>query len=151
MWVSEGFQYPAMSSSNVKWKRSVDNTKIFGALLTDLSKAFDCLNHELLIAKLNAYGFSLTAIKLAHNYLSNRKQRIKINSSYSSLLEIIFGVPQGSILGPLLFNNLLIDLFFIIEHIDIASYADDNTPYVSADNIDGVIKTLEEAPEILFK
>ena len=53
-----------------KWKRSVDNRKMFGALLTDLSKAFDCLDHELLIAKLNAYGFSLTALKLVHNYLS---------------------------------------------------------------------------------
>ena len=87
-----------------KWKRSVDNSKMFGALLTDLSKAFDCLDHELLIAKLNAYGFSLTALKLVHNYLSNRKQRTKINSTYSSLLEIIFVVPQGSIPGPLLFN-----------------------------------------------
>ena len=87
-----------------KWKRSIDNTKMFGALLTDLFKVFDCLDHELLMAKLNAYGFSLTALKLVHNYLSNRKQRTKINSTYSSLLEIIFGVPQGSILGPLLFN-----------------------------------------------
>ena len=87
-----------------KWKRSIDNSKMFGALLTDLLKAFDCLDHELLIAKLNAYGFSLTALKLVHNYLSNRKQRSKINSTYSSLLKILFGVPQGSILGPLLFN-----------------------------------------------
>ena len=86
------------------WKRSAENSKMFGSLLTDLSKAFDCLNHELLIAKLNAYGFSLTALKLIHNYLSNRKQQTKINSTYSSLLEIIFEVPQGSILGPLLFN-----------------------------------------------
>ena len=134
-----------------QWKRSVDNSKMFDALLTDLSAAFDCLDHELLIAKLNAYGFSLTALKLVHNYLSNRKQRTKINSTYSSLLEIIFGVPQGSILGPLLFNIFLIDLFFIIEDTEIASYADDNTPYVIADNIDGVIKSLEEASEILFK
>ena len=87
-----------------KWKKSVGNSKMFDALLTDLSKDFDCLNHELLIAKLNAHGFSLTALKLVHNYLSNRKQRTKINSTYSSLLEIIFWVPQGSILGPLLFN-----------------------------------------------
>ena len=101
------------------------------------------------MAKLN--GFSLTALKLVHNCLSNRKQQTKINSTYSSLLEIIFEVPQGSILGPLLFNICLIDLFFIIEDIDIASYADDNTPYVIADNIDGVIKSLEEASEILFK
>ena len=127
-----------------KWKKSVDNSNIFGALLTDLSKAFDCLDHELLIAKLNAYGFSLTALKLGHNYLSNRKQRTKINSTYSSLLEIIFGIPQGSILGPLLFNIFLIEIFFIIEDTDIASFANDNTPYVIADNIDGVIKPLEE-------
>ena len=87
-----------------KWKRSIDNSKMFGALLTDLLKAFDCLDHELLIAKLNAYGFSLTALKLVHNYLSNRKKRTKINQQYSSLLEITFGATQGSILGPLLFN-----------------------------------------------
>ena len=86
-----------------KWKGSVDNSKMFGALVTNLSRAFDCLHHELLIAKVNAHGFSLTALKLVHNYLSNRKQRTKINSLYNSLLKIIFGVPQGSILGPLLF------------------------------------------------
>ena len=116
-----------------KQKRSGDNDKIFGVLFTDLLKAFDCHDRELLMAKLNAYGFSLTALKLVLNYLSNRKQRTKINSSYSSLLEIIFWVPQGSILGPLSFNIFLIDLFFIIEDTDIANYADDNTPYVSAD------------------
>ena len=77
---------------------------MFGVLLTDLPKDFDCLDRELLIAKLNGYGFSLTALKLVHNYLSNKKQRTKINSSYSSLLQIIFGVPQGSIIRPLLFN-----------------------------------------------
>ena len=77
-----------------KWKRSVDNSKMFDALLTHLSKAFDCLDHELLIAKLNAYGFSLTVLKLVHNYLSNSKQHTKINSTDSSLLETIFGVPQ---------------------------------------------------------
>ena len=115
-----------------KWKRSVDNSKLFGALLADLSKVFDCLNHELLIAKLKAFEFSLTVLKLVHNCLSNRKQRTKINSTYSSLLEIIFGVPEGSILGPLLFNIVLTDLFFIIEETDIASYADNNAPYVMA-------------------
>ena len=87
-----------------KWKSSVDKGKVFGALLTDLSKAFDCLSHELIIAKLNAYELSLSALKLIQSYLSERKQRTKINQAYSSREEILFGVPQGSIFGPILFH-----------------------------------------------
>ena len=68
--------------------------KFFGALLTDVSKAFDCLPHELLIAKLHAYGFSLAALRLVHSNLSNRKQRTKINESFSSWEEILLGVPH---------------------------------------------------------
>ena len=86
-----------------KWKSAIDNRNVFGALLTDLSKAFNCLSYGLLIAKLNAYGFSIAALRLVQNYLSNRKQRTKINSDFSSWEEILFGVPQGSILGPLSF------------------------------------------------
>ena len=132
-------------------KKSFDNGKAFGALLTDLSKTFNCLDHELLIAKLNAYGFSLTALKLIHDYLSNRKERTKINSPYNDWHDIILGVSQGSILGPLLFNIFLIDLFFIVEDFDIASYANGNTPYVNANNMDRVVKSLEEASNQLFK
>ena len=73
-----------------KWKNTVDKGKIFGALLAGLSKAFDSLSHDLLIAKLNAYGFSLPALKLVHSYLSNRKQRTKINNAYCSWKEILF-------------------------------------------------------------
>ena len=72
--------------------------------MTDLSKAFDCLSHELLIAKLDAFGFDKISLKLVHNYLSNHKQRVKKNDSYGSWREILYGVPQGSILEPLLFN-----------------------------------------------
>ena len=109
-------------------------------MLTDLSKAFDCLNHELLVAKLNAYGFTLPALKLVHDYLSDRKQRTRVNNSYSTWFEILFGVPQGSILGPLLFNIFLADLFFILSETDIANYADDNTPYTSSNDVNGLIK-----------
>ena len=74
-----------------KWQSAVDNKRNFGALLTNLSKAFDCLPHDLLLAKLNAYGFSLLALRLVQSYLSNRKQRTKINSESSSWEEILFG------------------------------------------------------------
>ena len=81
-------------------------------MLTDLWKAFDCLNHELIV-KLNAYGFNLPALKLVHDYLSDREQRTRVNNLYITWFEILFGVPQSSILGSLLFNIFLTDLFFI--------------------------------------
>ena len=76
-----------------KWKKSVDNGGVFGALLTDLSEAFDCIPHDLIIAKLEAYGFHMDALKLIHDYLSNRKQRLEVNDAYSSLKGIFYGVP----------------------------------------------------------
>ena len=117
-----------------KWKKVVDNNKDFGAMLTDLSKAFDCICHDLLVAKLHAYGLSLPALKMIQDYLLDRKQRTKARSSYSSWENIITGVPQGSILGPLLFNIFLWDLFLEHEECCFTNYADDTTPYVVANN-----------------
>ena len=107
-----------------KWRQSLDSGGQAVAVLTDLSKAFDCLDHELLIAKLNAYGFDKSSLTFIYSYLSERKQRTKINSSFSSWAEILFGVLQGSILGPLLFNAYICDLFFEVKDLEYASFAD---------------------------
>ena len=84
------------------------------------------------------------------NYLSNKKQTTEINTAYSSWEEILFGIPQGSILGPLLFNIFICDLFVIMNKVDFASYADDNTPYVMGNSVKEVINSLKEASDELF-
>lgn len=131
-------------------QRQLDKKKCAAALLMDLSKAFDCIDHELLVAKLYAYGFSLDAINYIWSYLSSRFQRVGIDGVFSSLQEILNGVPQGSILGPLLFNIFLNDfLFRYDEHLNatsdicVCNYADDNTFCASADNISEVKLKLE--------
>ena len=106
-----------------------------GVLLTDLSKAFDCLAHDLLIGKLEAYGFDYTSLKLIYSYFASRHQRVRVNSNYSSWNEIINGVPYGSILGPVLFNIYLSDLFPFTNESEITNYADDNSPYACKESI----------------
>ena len=131
-------------------EKNVVNGSVFRALLTDLSKAFDCIPHDLIIAKLEAYGFHIDALKLIHDCLSNRKQRVKVNDAYSSWMDIFYSVPQGSILGPLLFNIHLCDLFYFLEDLDIASYADDTTIYTVSEKKESVIRALETSSSLLF-
>ena len=101
----------------------------------------------MLIAKLNAYGLSLSALKPVYSYLQNRKQRTKIGPSYSLWEKIVAGVPQGSILGPLLFNIFLCDLFLSIENNYFTNYADDTIPYVIGNDPDGVVSELKDITE----
>ena len=125
-----------------KWKKCLDDKGACGVLLTDLSKAFDCLRHDLLIAKLNAYGFNLASLKLIHHYLSYRFQRVRVNSNYSSWFEILFGVPQGSIMGPTVFNIYMAGLFLLSIESIISNFADDNSPFLCSSDDDTVIQKL---------
>ena len=121
-----------------KWKNTLDKSKHVGAVFMDLSKAFDTINHDLLIAESETYGFSINALLFMLSYLKKRSQRVRINSSFSTWEEVIAGVPQGSILGPLLFSKFLNDIFYFENRAFVSNYSDDNVLYAFGSNLEEV-------------
>ena len=117
----------------------------------DLSKAFDCIPHDLLIAKMEVYGFDFDTLVFFYLYLKRRKQNVKINNVFSTFQVLLSGVPQGSILGPILFNIFINDLFLWIDEATLHNFADDNTLSAFAKSITELIRILEKESEIAIK
>ena len=132
-------------------RNALDQKHAVGALFMDLSKAFDCLPHSLLVAKLHAYGLTPAACCLLGNYLSGRRQRVKISNARSTWETLAKGVPQGSILGPLLFNIFINDMFYFMGKRPVYNYADDNSLSNSAPSVDEVLSNLRHDCEISLR
>ena len=134
-----------------KLEESKDRRDKFGDLFTDLSKTFDCIDHNLLITKIFWYGVTTRLHDLIFSYLRNRTHSVRINNSYSNKHEIMYGVPQVSVLGPLLFNIDLIDLFLECEDDCIYSYADGTTPYTCAEDMSSIITEFQRIANKIFR
>ena len=107
------------------WRASFDRCEAVAAVAIDLSKAFDSVCHSLLLAKLKAFGFSNTGIELMSAYLRGRRQRVKLDGVYSEWRTVRTGVPQGSLLGPLMFNMYMNDRNYFVGNTSLRLYADD--------------------------
>ena len=133
----------ALLSMIEKWKMYRDKGGHAGGILMDLSKAFDTIKHELLIAKLHAYGFSYDALEIIQDYLKDRWQRTKINTSFSTWAEILCGTFRGTLLGPKFFNIFINDLFYLFINTNVCNIADDTTPYACDTDLPTLLQNLE--------
>ena len=125
---SHGTRYSLITMLE-KWKSVLGKGENIGVLFTDLSKAFNTINHDLLLAKLKAYGFSINAVDLMCSYLKNQRQSVQINNDFSSAIKAPAGVPQGTTNGPLLFNLFVNDSVLFLTDTLLSNYDDDNSLY----------------------
>ena len=130
-----------------EWREHLENNKTVGGILRDLSKAFGCVPHDLLLAKLAAYGNDDNLILYIHSYLSNRKHCVCINNILSEFNKVISGVPQGSI-GSIIFSCLFNDSYYFIKNANVHNFADDITLTTFAQNVRNSISVLESESNI---
>ena len=133
-----------------EWREYLDKDFVVGAVMTDLSKAFDCIPHNLLMAKLEAYGLGGKTLSYIFSYLRNRNQCVCINDKKSDFQKIISGVPQGSITGPILFNFSINDLFFFVSSASMHNFADDNSLSAAAKTVTELKNTLQSESEVII-
>ena len=134
------------------WKAKLNNGSKFGVIIMNFSKAFDSLNRDLLLAKLLlAYSLDNNAVSFMRSYLKNRLRRCKINNSFSERAKIYAGFPKGSILGSLLFNIFINDIFLFLQICNLANYADDSTMYISDKRVSTIIDSLRHGFTILLE
>ena len=141
----------AQTSLKNSQKNCSHKSGVAGRILMDLWKAFGCLPHALIIAKIHAYGLDHDSLRLIRSYLSNRHQIIKLDSVFSSWMQTIVGVPQVSILGPLLSEIFLNDLLLINLRSIVCNFADDKTLYYCGETTENVMKNLQWDLKIRLK
>ena len=129
--------YTALLQMTEDWKNNIDNKEAIAAVAVDLRKAFDAINHHLLPEKLKAYGFSLHALEMMSSYLPGRQKCVSVTGVCSNFISIITGVPQGSLLRPMLFNIVINDLS-CVPSVSLQLYAYETTAFL-----------LDESPTIL--
>ena len=135
-----------------EWRQHLDNNKVVGSVFMDLSKAFDCVSRDLLIANLVAYSVEENLLMYIYSYLSNRKQCVRINNVHSKFQNVIPGVQvtQGSIFGPALSNCFFDDFFYFIDKTSVPNFADDNSLSAFESNIKNLKLILESESKQLF-
>ena len=127
------------------WLNAIDNGQMIGVVLVDFKKAFDLVDHQILLSKLEMYGIADGAFMWFNTYLTRRRQQVSVDNNKSEFQQIAYGVPQGSILGPLLFLLFINDLPVYLNHINSDLYADDTTLYDIQDSLSVIEENLQHA------